>query len=89
MMIKWYKQNPTDGKEIARSIQVGIPPEKEGEDCINEHDESGMQIGFTVPEADREVVKTPISHLKNEAVAALPLEGEAYQVKVDLKHSSP
>ena len=33
MMIKWYKQNPIDGKEIARSIQVGIPPEKEGEDC--------------------------------------------------------
>ena len=90
MMIRWYKENPIDGREIARSIQVGIPPEKEGENCNkSREDEPDMHIGFTVPEADREVVKTSMSHLKNEAVAALAVEEESYQVMVDLKNSSP
>ena len=48
-----------------------------------------MHLGFTVPEADREVVKIPIKVLKDVAVAALPVEGESHQVKVNLKYSSP
>ncbi len=27
MMVLWYMENPLDGKQIARKIQVGIPPE--------------------------------------------------------------
>ena len=87
MMLKWYKENPIDGKEIARAIQVGLPPD---EDCKNEHDDQdSLQIGLTVPEADREVVKTHISLQKDIAVTALPLEGLSHQVMVDLSNSSP
>ena len=89
MMIRWYTENPIDGKKIARAIKVGIPPD---EDC-NNHEEGDdvqeMHVGFTVPEADREVIRTSVKRLKDEAVAALPLEGESHQVKVDLKYSSP
>lgn len=48
-----------------------------------------MNVGFTVPEADREVVQTSVKSLKDNAVAALPVEGDPYSVKVDLKYSSP
>lgn len=55
-----------------------------------EKDESGICIGYTVPEADREIQKTPLSQFKNNSVAALALEGESYEViMVDLKHSKP
>lgn len=52
MMIRWYKENPKDGLHIARSIQVGIPP-----DLVQRHNlnSSDAIIGLTVPEADREV----------------------------------
>ena len=51
MMVRWYRENPLDGNEIARSIQVGLPAE------IEERPESqeGVSKGHTVPEADREV----------------------------------
>ena len=53
MMIKWYRENPLDGKQIARSIQVGLPPEG---DANGPHDDSGIvSKGHIVPEADREV----------------------------------
>lgn len=29
MMLKWYKENPKDGIEVARAIQVGLPPGEE------------------------------------------------------------
>ena len=55
-----------------------------------EKDDSGICIGYTVPEADREIQKTPLSQFKNNSVAALALEGESYEViMVDLKHSKP
>ena len=70
VMIHWYEMNPLDGHRIARNIQVGLPPDPKATEPVK--DDLGHMVykGFKVPEADREVVKTPLVMLKNEAVPA-------------------
>ena len=80
MMMRWYRENPIDGKEIARSIQVGIPPDQDCPAKADDEKEDEMHLGFTVPEADREVFRTPTKRLKDISVAAMPPEGESHQV---------
>ena len=76
MMMKWYRENPLDGKQIARSIQVGIPPEAPDDpngpnDCP---DNDAVSFGHTVPEADREVRSQPLAISMVYAVPGLPDE---------------
>ena len=88
MLMRWYRENPLDGNAIARSIQVGIPPD---EDLAISRDNngSGLRLGFTVPEADREVSSKPISLAKDIAVPGLTLDGFSSFKKIDLGNSSP
>ena len=87
MMVRWYRENPLDGNEIARSIQVGLPAE------IEERPESreGVSKGHTVPEADREVFSSPIALQKDKAVPGLPMDNveDSSLVKVDWQQSDP
>ena len=70
--MRWYRENPKDGSSIARSIQVGIPPENSG--VIDRR--TGLADGFVVPEADREVNKDPIYFVKRKSICAIPVMNE-------------
>lgn len=87
-MIHWYEMNPLDGTKIARNIQVGLPPDPKALEPSK--DEMGNMVykGFKVPEADREVIKVPLSMLKDEAVNAEPINYQ-YKTSFDPRHSSP
>ena len=70
--MRWYRDNPKDGSSIARSIQVGIPPETSG--VIDRR--TGLADGLAVPEADREVNKNPIYYVKRKSISAIPVMNE-------------
>ena len=73
-MIKWYRENPLDGKQIARSIQVGIPPEGDENGPNDNSDGNLVSKGHIVPEADREVRSLPLAISMVFAVPGLPDE---------------
>ena len=56
LMMLWFIENPKDGRQIARRIQVGIPP-----DSLQSPDLNAVSLGLTVPEADREVRSQPLA----------------------------
>ena len=53
----------------ARAISVGVPLDAP-DDITEQYD--GHTYGYAVPEADREVKKTPLKNLYNKAVDAEP-----------------
>ena len=70
LMMQWYSENPKDGKQFARKIQVGIPPN--ASESYQANDPQSVSIGLTVPEADREVRSQPLAISKRNAVPAVP-----------------
>ena len=73
-MIKWYRENPLDGKQIARAIQVGIPPEGDPNGPNDCPENDAVSMGHMVPEADREVRSQPLAISMVFAVPGLPDE---------------
>ena len=85
MMMQWYLENPRDGIVIARSIKIGLPPEQSEEEAKND---DKVPLGVVIPEADREVSKSPIALAKDNCIPALSLDS-SYGGKTDLRYSSP
>ena len=53
MILRWYRENPSDGHNIARAIRVGLPLVDVKHKSLGE----GEVWGYAVPEADRDVTK--------------------------------
>ena len=69
--MRWYRDNPKDSITTARSIHVGIPPNVDGS-----VDQRGFAEGQAVPEADRDVNKDPIYHIKKMSIHGIPIVNE-------------
>lgn len=80
LIVRWFADHPSDETKIfARSISVGLHPD--APDC-QDH-ETGLALGLEVPEADRNVFKEPMSHLKRKSIPALPFKNENGEDVVD------
>jgi len=86
-MFNWYQYNPTDGKLVARAIQVGLPPEQPPIDLAEA--EEGVELGHIVPEADREVTQTPIAFARSLSIEGIPVGRAKQIVKCDVSGSTP
>ena len=70
MMMRWYVEHPADGKTIARSIRVGIPPDQ----SVLDQKKGSPDLGHAIPEADREVKKEPMSSQRRGSIPASEVE---------------
>ena len=70
MILRWYRENPSDGHNIARAIRVGLPLVDVKHKSLGE----GEVWGYAVPEADRDVTKKNTIKFKNEAITGVIID---------------
>lgn len=84
MLMRWHKENPLTDEKQVRSIRVGLKPDDDDDKAPpdGQFNKDKVSAGQTVPEADREKMKSPLRIMKRRSVPGIPVGVEESEGEV-------